>query len=891
MVKLFLFPPQLVNNLANRLQIDVDRLYTKGGEIDLLVGMSVPQLHKQIALHEDSNGLAIMETRFGPCIVGRSPFCPKGSEFNVHFVGMCKEIDLWNFVEAEAAGVSKECPCLIKTDEEIRYEKVMNNSWARDETGYFEVKLPWKIDPTTLQNNRCQALQRDESLNKQLSKNAEVKKLFSEQIEEMTTNGILKRVNNDYPSRYLPLLAVVDLHRESTKVRVCLDAKAKFKNMSFNDALLKGKLVMPDMLEILTLFRTGELAMIGDIQKMFWQIRVHSADQKYQGVIWKNETYVFTRVCFGNKPSPPIAEESMIKIAQHGKESYPEASNTLMMKRYMDDIMESGNDEDKLLKKRDEIDELLGQFGFKIKLWYSNCRNVGEIVKIKAVLGCNWDMERDTLSVNIRENKMDFISKRTVLSTIAEIWDPIGITSGVMILARLVFQSIVRLKLDWDEPIQDLILLQKWKQFLEEIAKCKDIVISRNILPPVKTNEKGEMMKLKCSLIGFCDGSDVANGCVTYLKWYNEDESFIEVKFLAAKGKVAPIRGITTPRNELCGTLMLARLSTCMLNAMKKTELEISENDIKLFCDNTTVLAWLGADPTRFKPFVKNKVVEVQELISYKVWRYIPSSKNTAADLISKGCNHGDLKTIIEGPITLRVPEKEWPKSPVGLNDGDGAFTVELKSKEYVMAVANVNQPEVIDITRYSSWKKLLRITTYVLRFVKVMKKKKEELIDQNKVYSPDVDEMKSSEEFWIKYAQKNLHVNEKRLQKLSPYLDENGILRVYGRLQMSKIFNYDRMHPIILPCESKIAELIIDSIHKELFHPGHLRVVAESRKKYWVLCCRKLAKRICYKCVTCRRWRKEACEQIMSNLPDSRLAIRGSPFQHTCIDYFGQYW
>ena len=151
-------------------------------------------------------------------------------------------------------------------------------------------------------------------------------RLFSEQIDEMVEKGILKKVDESYPSRYLPLLAVIGLGRESTKVRVCLDSKAKFKNISLNDVLLKGKLEMPDILQILTRFRTGNIALLGDIQKMFWQIRVHSDDQKYQGVIWKGDTMVFTRVCFGNKPSPPIAEESMIKIANHGKNSHPDAA-------------------------------------------------------------------------------------------------------------------------------------------------------------------------------------------------------------------------------------------------------------------------------------------------------------------------------------------------------------------------------------------------------------------------------------------------------------------------------------------------------------------------------------------------------------------------------------
>ena len=69
--------------------------------------------------------------------------------------------------------------------------------------------------------------------------------------------------------------------------------------------------------------------------------------------------------------------------------------------------------------------------------------------------------------------------------------------------------------------------------------------------------------------------------------------------------------------------------------------------------------------------------------------------------------------------------------------------------------------------------------------------------------------------------------------------------MRVYGRIDRSKILDYDRMHPMILPGDEKLSEMILENIHKELIHPGYLRVVAESRKKYWIISAMKLAKRI----------------------------------------------
>lgn len=60
----------------------------------------------------------------------------------------------------------------------------------------------------------------------------------------MVKNGILRKVDHNYPKRYLALLAVVNLDRESTKVRICLDSRCKFDGKSFNDFLLNGKIQM-----------------------------------------------------------------------------------------------------------------------------------------------------------------------------------------------------------------------------------------------------------------------------------------------------------------------------------------------------------------------------------------------------------------------------------------------------------------------------------------------------------------------------------------------------------------------------------------------------------------------------------------------------------------------
>ena len=80
---------------------------------------------------------------------------------------------------------------------------------------------------------------------------------------------------------------------------------------------------MADIFEFLTEFRSGSDVIQGDIRKMFWQILLSAYDQQFHGIIYNGEAYVFTRICFGDKPSPHIADVCLNSIAEYGKEKYP----------------------------------------------------------------------------------------------------------------------------------------------------------------------------------------------------------------------------------------------------------------------------------------------------------------------------------------------------------------------------------------------------------------------------------------------------------------------------------------------------------------------------------------------------------------------------------------
>lgn len=59
-------------------------------------------------------------------------------------------------------------------------------------------------------------------------------------------------------------------------------------------------------------------------------------------------------------------------------------------------------------------------------------------------------------------------------------------------------------------------------------------------------------------------------------------------------------------------------------------------------------------------------------------------------------------------------------------------------------------------------------------------------------------------------------------LSRLTPFLDQEGLLRIGGRLHNVHI-DTESKHPLILPRESPFTKLLIDDTHKRILH-GRLR-------------------------------------------------------------------
>jgi hypothetical protein len=203
----------------------------------------------------------------------------------------------------------------------------------------------------------------------------------------------------------------------------------------------------------------------------------------------------------------------------------------------------------------------------------------------------------------------------------------------------------------------------------------------------------------------------------------------------------------------------------------------------------------------------------------------------------------------------------------------------------------NIVPPCGIDIQRYSTLTKLLRVTALVLKFIRKLKNVK----DDAKYLT--CDDLRQAENLWIVYVQRNIYNKDyKNIQKKKPsglqrqlglVIDNNGLLRCTGRLGNSCLSEGARQ-PILLPHKEKFTELVIQRAHKECMHYGISHTLSRTRQTYWITRGRSAVKAALNKCNVCRRYDGGPYKMpVMAPLPSSRVQ-KSSAFSRTGLDYLG---
>lgn len=882
-----------------------DEQFYQSSAIDMLLGADLfPFVLEYGIIQGHPHEPTAINTKFGWILMGKVSFdSVTNSEVNSFCLTTEQsslELSFKKFWEIE------EPPRIsVGTAEENLAENIFETSHSRDDSGRFVVPLLFKETAPLFPGSYSIAFRRLVSLERRLAQNLSLCEDYIAFMRDYLDSGHMELLSNSQPSEgyYIPHHCILKVDSPTTKLRVVFDASCKSENgMSLNSSLLIGPKLQKDIAVILTQFRCHKFVFTADIRQMYRQILVLPEERKFQKILWRFspsdpiQEYQLNTVTYGVASSPYLALKVLSKLA-HSKQDFSSATNVLCNDVYMDDIITGSFSIQEGLRTRDELIKLLRMGGFELRKWASNdpalLDNIPDDYRLThslkfdlesnsviKILGIYWDPQSDCFKYQITPLSRS-CTKRTLLSELARIFDPVGFLAPLTFFAKRVIQILWTLGLDWDDvPPADIV--NKWLEFRKELPCLSELTIPRML--HVTSSQSS-------TLHGFCDASELGYGAVIYLRTVSNND-VVDVKLVTAKTKVAPLKKLSIPRLELCGALLLAKLLEFAQTVFKN---RINIDSIYAWSDSTVALTWLRSSPHRWHTFVGNRVAQIQDIIPPSSWYHVRSEDN-AADCASRGLTPSQL-----------LAHSSWWAGPSFLYNNDffayrqhdSHITeilpeIQAEERKIVLIVEEENDIITTILRNYSSLDKISAIIAWCLRFAYNCR-------HRDRVKRPLSDaELQQVLIILAKHAQlerfsreiENMSVSKpvsKPLRKLSPFLDTQGVLRVGGRLKQSAL-SYDAKHQILLPSDHRLTQLIIEQMHKRYLHPGVQTLHYLLKQRFWIVGAKRAIARVVYRCLRCWKVNPKPIQPVMGDLPKLRIS-QLKAFSCVGVDYCGPFY
>jgi len=934
------------NQLADKFPIEAEL-----ATVDILIGSdyfwSIIDNHRLVL----PSGMFVLSSKFGYIVTGKYNSDCSTEESSVYHalivstgvkpVSCCvtdtrgvNKPSLKNLWSLEAIGIKD--PLTANSDDEVLHKFCDS---VRFENERYHVAWPWRQENFYLPDNYTLALQRLKSLVSRIRLDPELLRNYILVLHHQLEKGMIERVDVSIVTStrkyYLPHHPVLTPSKTTTKVRIVYDGSAKGQSTlsSLNDCLYRGPVILPDLVGLLMRFRLQWIVVLADIEKAFLQIAIQRDERDVTRFLWLKDTsklvvsddnievYRFCRVPFGLTCSPFLLGATLKYHLQ--REGTPLALK-IMSDIYVDNVLLGANSSEQAFEIYQEAKAIFRRASMNLREWYSNSDEflkrlpADEISLTKdnyvKVFGLLWDKARDVINVS-KVDKVSadsIVTKRSVLNFIAKIFDPLGLITPVTYHGKVFLQELWKMdKLLWDCPLPEN-LTKEWKSICDMFQNISGLDVPRFV---------GRKDGGTHQLLVFCDASLKCYATVVYLR--TDDSTTVQTELIFSKMRLVPVgkgkskqsKRLTIPRLELMAVLIGVRAANFVAN-----ELRINISQKILWTDSQCVLHWLRTTKP-LSVFVENRVKEIRMSREF-TFRYVASDQNPA-DLATRGLSVEELSHCLlwwHGPSWLQSNHLSWPVwnlpelTPEGLEEIKKS---KLSADITIVAGDGKCNEEVflfgMDKLCYSSLRKLLRVSVYILRFIKIMvwnklkeetRRKHQQFYLLSTLFRELVDigpitfrEIKLTSLLWI-YTLQHHHfwevfvaIKQKKrhcLQmQLGLRLDEFEILRCHGRYAYADI-NEDAKHPKLLPRRSYFTKLLILEVHGRLIHSGVSLTLNHLRQEYWIPHGRVEVKYVLNQCVVCRHHHGAPfCLPDMPPWPKERVSA-SDPFKYIGLDYLG---
>lgn len=385
-----------------------------------------------------------------------------------------------------------------------------------------------------------------------------------------------------------------------------------------------------------------------------------------QRIFWREKDseplkeFCLVTVIYGQTSSPVNAIMVMQEGAEKFREQYPRAVEFIKQDFYMDDGFSGAETEEDAIELARQLEIVFNSMVLPLDKWKSNSVKLmsavnGQETSIffeepekQTILGMKWDLLVDEFTYMLKESEEPKRwTRRSVLSKVASVYDPLGHLAPVTLIAKTFVQELWKTTNLWDEEVS-IEFKNRWLEFWEKIKSIHQVKVPR---------WSGSATKVKLQLHGFADASEKGMGIVIYVRAECPDGK-ITITQLTAKSKVAPLKVVSIPRLELSAATLLAKV-------MKHLRVNMEWENVPYFLrtDSTITLQWLTIEPCELKMFVGNRVSYIQENSEISAWSHVKSEDNPA-DIASRGLMPdviANSELWWQGPPWLKRPMEDWP--------------------------------------------------------------------------------------------------------------------------------------------------------------------------------------------------------------------------------------
>ncbi|XP_074035219.1 uncharacterized protein [Leptinotarsa decemlineata] len=561
------------------------------------------------------------------------------------------------------------------SEEDKKAFQLMEETCRQVENNHWEIGLLWKKENIDLPESRATALNRLFTVEKKMQKDQHFGEQYSKKIENFVEKGYAKVLTceeaavTSHKTWYLPHFAVKHPSKPQ-KFRFVFDARAKIDGINLNENLLKGPDLLNSLVNILFNFRQNRIAVMGDIEKMFLRIYIRNEDQRF---LWRGRnkdgpilTYQMESMIFGAICSPSSAIYVLRENAKKHRKKHLEAVKAIEKYRYMDDYLDSFENEAEAIEIVHEVINIHNQGKFRMINWVSNSSHVltnipAEILSKSSTdteklptsertLGLIWYTKDDVLSFPdtfLKKHEKIIVTdniptKRELLKVVMSVYDPLGLLAAFTIQARILMQEVWSHKIAWDDKITP-DLFRKWKSWLSAVYKIKKLRIPRWY------GFSSQIVEIQ--LHTFTDGSEKGYAAVSYFRMKDSSDQ-IKTSLVMARSRVTSLKPMTVPRIELQAALLRSRLAKTIENGHSiKIDKKFSWIDSKI------VLSWIESHPRSYKTFVANRIGEISNNTNPDEWHWLPTKFNVADEATRGVWNIDNFQNSFEGPQFLTSEE------------------------------------------------------------------------------------------------------------------------------------------------------------------------------------------------------------------------------------------